>query len=164
MAVNMFNYHPKYLELCSKDGIDIDPPNAKILERQKKGHSVTSLKELTEHLDVSPDKAKRGSISGKRGDIVFSGDRWSISTSPRSKRHASGISRRLGFMEPVEITDSRCQFRLDRMPTSSEAEVIREIVGLNKRPELTPEQRETRQNHLASVRRGSKTQNAPQNP
>ena len=94
----------------------------------------TKLKEIADALLVSRNRIDGDKLSGKGGSI---NDDGSIFVESRSKRHLSGISRRLGFLEK---TDNG--FKLDHSPTEREAEVIRTVLGLKKRPSAKTSEKE----------------------
>lgn len=102
-------------------------------QRQKvkeQGHrrleTIEKLKRIADALDISYARIDHDKLSGRTGSIRDDG---SISVDSRSKRHLSGIKRRLGFLEPSETG-----FKLDRTPTPREAEAIRMVLGIKKRP------------------------------
>jgi hypothetical protein len=87
--------------------------------------------------------------------VVSSNDndtRWSVSLHARGPRHWSSIRKQLSFMTFVsynetkdikgELTDILAQFSLDRPPSSQEAETIRKLLALKKKPVLSDERKE----------------------
>jgi hypothetical protein len=64
----------------------------------------------------------------------------------------------LAFCRLTQDGDTGGVLRLDRLPTSGEASVLRAILGLGKKRELTPEQREAAILRLASTRFKKKDQ------
>ena len=84
------------------------------------------LKEIADALEVSHNRIDGSKLAGKAGSIKDDG---SIFVESRSKRHLSGIGRRLGFLERTDTG-----FRLDHTPSDREAEVIRTVLGIKKRP------------------------------
>jgi hypothetical protein len=57
----------------------------------------------------------------------------------------------LAFCRVTQDGDTGGVFRLERLPTSGEASVLRSVLGLGKKRELSPEQREAAVLRLAST-------------
>lgn len=100
------------------------------------------LKAISKHLNTSEKRIANGKINGRRGHIHHDDlDHWTLKTEGKSKRHFSGIKRRLAFMDVKTDNDTGGEFAMKRMPTPSEAEYIRSVVGLKQKPEkpVTPQ-------------------------
>lgn len=104
------------------------------------------LEKLSEHLSTSEDRIRLDdcgdwNIFGRRGHIFTDSKLWYIFVAETTKRKWSAIKAKLKFMEVSQDGDDEGILKLERMPLQEEAEAIREVLGLNKRPELTEEQR-----------------------
>lgn len=104
------------------------------------------LEKLSEHLSTSEDRIRLDdcgdwNIFGRRGHIFTDSKLWYIFVAETTKRKWSAIKAKLKFMEVSQDGDDEGIMKLERMPLQEEAEAIREVLGLNKRPELTEEQR-----------------------
>lgn len=109
---------------------------AKEKHNKMKVFDKDKLRDITEAIAVSPKKiADDGNISGKNGSITADSRDIHIVVSGTSKRHFSAIKRKLGFAELVEHSDTGGKFRLNRMPSETEAPIIRKVVGIKKSPE-----------------------------
>jgi hypothetical protein len=113
---------------------------------------VSRLEDLIVALDVSmrrikwhPDLSKYV-IWGRKGYIRPENGHWAwiAVVDGMSRRYATSVKRKLAFMQPGLEFESRdpdgdnkpvktCEFRLDRMPTSEEAIVLRKVLGLAKK-------------------------------
>lgn len=98
-------------------------------QRLKRMANNAKLKEIADTLEVSYARVEGGKLSGKSG---FVRDDGTIAVDARSKRHLSGIRRRLGFLRQEDDG-----FRLDRTLTAREAEALRDVLGIKKRPSFT---------------------------
>jgi hypothetical protein len=85
-------------------------------------------------------------IRGVEGHIYTWGDgkTWALWVHCRSPRHWTAAKRRLAFCELTQDCDAEGCLRLRRLPTPAEAAVIREVLGIRKRTELSPEELERR--------------------
>lgn len=106
------------------------------------------LKTLCEALNVSEGRLKTDeygdwNIVGIRGHIFTEGDLWYVFVEKTSKRKWSSIKHKLSFMEVSQDGDDEGIFKLLRMPSQEEAEVVRDVIGLRSRPALTEEYRQT---------------------
>lgn len=104
------------------------------------------LEKLSEHLSTSEDRIRLDdcgdwNIFGRRGHIFTDSKLWYVFVAETTKRKWSAIKAKLKFMEVSQDGDDEGILKLERMPLQEEAEAIREVLGLNKRPELTEEQR-----------------------
>jgi hypothetical protein len=100
------------------------------------------LTELLDHLDVSSSRLKRDgcldwNIVGRKGHIFTDTVYWYAFVNETTKRKWSSIKHKLSFMELNQDGDDEGILKLERMPSYEEAEVIREIIGLNKRPAMS---------------------------
>jgi hypothetical protein len=118
-----------------------------------RAHLVTIL----DALDASPRTLKRPvvrgwvgdwQITGKHGHILADGAGFLLyATTPErdeldqdgkvrcygSPRRWNNIKRMLGFAALVQDGDDEGIFRLDRLPTADEAELIRDSIGIRRR-------------------------------
>jgi len=80
-------------------------------------------------------------INGRHGTIHTWGDgkTWVLFVRCRSARHWTITKRRLSFCTPTQDGDDEGCLRLHALPTSEQAEVIRDVLGLQKRREDSPE-------------------------
>ena len=104
---------------------------------QKLSEALNSSEERI-HLDECGD----WNIFGRKGKIFTDAELWYIYISAKSKRHWSSIKKKLNFMVISQDGDDEGILKLERMPSQEEAEIVREMVGLNKRPAFTDEYRE----------------------
>lgn len=103
-------------------------------QRFKARADNAKLRDIADNLEVSYARVEGGKLSGRSG---FIRDDGTVSVEPRSKRHLSGIRRRLGFLRQ---TDGG--FRLERDLTPREAETLRDVLGFKKRPSPKVSQKE----------------------
>jgi len=54
-------------------------------------------------------------------------------------------------MDILTDNDTDGEFTLDRMPTEQEADYIRGVIKLNKRPNNTPERKQALQQHMNAI-------------
>ena len=92
------------------------------------------------------DECAAWRVSGKHGRIYTWGDgsTWLLSVQCRSARHWAATKGRLGFCELTQDCDDEGCLRLRRLPTLTEAAVIRDVLGIRKRAELGLAERERR--------------------
>ncbi len=78
-------------------------------------------------------------INGRHGSIQTWGDgtTWVACIRCRSARHWTITKRRLGFMTVTQDGDDEGCLRL-ALPTTKQAQLIRDLLGLRKRREMTP--------------------------
>jgi hypothetical protein len=105
------------------NALDVSP---KVLRRDVYGRWILRGRELGCYVSTWDDKSWY---------IVIASERFTV-------RQWSAHKRRLSFCELTQEGDVEGCFRLSRLPTQSEAEVIRNIVGLRKRADISPETRE----------------------
>jgi hypothetical protein len=114
------------------------------------------LGELWDALNASPSVLRRDEgglwiLRGRPGCYVSTwgdGATWHLVVAPEeemSKQAWTWIKKRLAFCEVTQDGDSEGCLRLSRLPTPAEAEVIRDIVGIRKRVEYSPEELARRQ-------------------
>jgi hypothetical protein len=133
------------------------------------------LQDLLGALDASERQLRRDEcgdwqIGGRWGHIYAMGDGFHLvaftdecdvgTTDRRSARRWESAKRRLAFAVVVQDGDEEGILRLDRVPTSAEAEEIREILGIRRRRHLSPEEIALRLAHLDKSR-GSRVRIAP---
>jgi hypothetical protein len=105
----------------------------------------TRLEALLAAIDASPRALRRGQcgdymITGKLGQIFADGHSFLLCISTReSPRRWTMVKRRLAFCHLNQDGDDEGCLRLDRFPTSEEAELIREALGIRKRRHMSPE-------------------------
>jgi len=83
-------------------------------------------------------------IAGKGHGRIYSwgdGKTWVLYVRCRSEKHWLYTKRRLSFCEVTQDGDDEGCLRLHQLqlPTPDQAEVIRDVLGIRKRVELTPE-------------------------
>jgi len=94
------------------------------------------LLELSKYLGVSSKALARDELGyyillGKEGHIYTDSIYWYVVA------EGNALEKRLSFMEPMM---NGLVFRLDRMPTEKEASIIRKLLKLRKKRELSDEQ------------------------
>jgi hypothetical protein len=114
-------------------------------------HETDELKLLADKLSISRKRIKSTKagygvpiILGRKGTIYTEDGRWIVLIKNVSKRLGSSITKKLSFMVPhsyvpvprdlLEKTGKNTynlEFSLDRMPSETEAEMVRKVVGLN---------------------------------
>lgn len=112
------------------------------------------LEKLLKALDASPSAARRDLcglwvLQGKCGYASTWGDNatYGLTVAPlrgMSKLAWTWAKKRLAFAELTQDGDTEGCFRLHRLPTAEEAKEIRAIVGIRKRTELSPEEKDRR--------------------
>lgn len=117
---------------------------------------LKQLDDIATALDVSTTRIKGSRIEGRKGYISTDRSSWIVALSPKSIRHWTSMKKQLVFMTCL-IPDfyairDKGEFKLDRMPTADEAETVRKLVGLNKRPELSDERRNALKNQAQAMR------------
>jgi hypothetical protein len=85
-------------------------------------------------------------IRGTEGHIYTWGDgkAWVMSVRCRSARHWTATKERLRFCKLTQDGEDEGCMQLHRLPTLAEATVIREVLGIRKRAELSPGELERR--------------------
>lgn len=115
--------------------------NGKTTKRERDA-MLKRLEDLAKHLEVATRRIEfkwgRPVIFGKLGHISYIDNPWHVVVPARSKRHLRSVSRQLSFMRMVNSdpgvneNEYELTFKLDRMPTPDEADIIRRLVGLNR--------------------------------
>lgn len=118
---------------------DLEDFKALKQKAKEQGLRITSdtnskLIDIADNLHVSASRIDGSKLVGRTGYIQDDG---SIYVESRSKRHLSGIKRKLGFLDQTGNG-----FQLNRTPTAMEAEAIRGVLGLKKRPSSNLTQKE----------------------
>src|SRR5262245_11874809 len=92
------------------------------------------------------DECGAWAIIGSRGTIHTLGDgqTWVLFVACRSPTHWTYTKRRLAFCTLTQDGDDEGTLRLHRLPTDAEATLIRDILGIRKRTEFSPEDQERR--------------------
>ena len=82
-------------------------------------------------------------ITGTRGRIYTDGKGWVLYVAARSARHWSAVRAKLPFAFATITMDGDEEgvARLHGLPGPGQAEVLREVLGLRKRAEISSEQR-----------------------
>ena len=90
-------------------------------------------------------------ITGKRGRIYTWADNktWVLWVACRSEKHWAHTKRRLAFCSVTQDGDSEGCLRLHALPTAEQAEVIRDVLGIQKRREDTVETLERLRERMA---------------
>jgi hypothetical protein len=109
------------------------------------------------------DECSAWCIYGKHGRIYTWGDgsTWVLSVRCRSKQGWTIAKRRLDFCAPTQDGDDEGCLRLHRLPTADQAEVIRDILGIRKRVEYSPETLEQRRSLMAAWNGAEPRPNSP---
>jgi hypothetical protein len=124
-----------------------------------------SLVELFEALHASPSVLRRNAdglwtLRGRPGCYVSTwgdGKSWQLVVAPEEEISAlqwTWFKKRLHFCEVTQDGDEDGCFRLSRLPTAAEAEVIRDIIGIRKRMDLSAEAQAERTARLPRRRTG----------
>jgi hypothetical protein len=95
------------------------------------------LEQLREALNgalrsLSRDECGTSRLLGSRGHIYRDGDGWLLYVRCRSGRHWTYTKRALAFCRLTQDGDDEGCLRLDRLPSTAEAEEIRHAVGLHQ--------------------------------
>ena len=111
-------------------------------EKQSQTRDKAIIKALADALDISErtlefDECDDWCIPGQNGRISPGASAWFLMIGADSMRHWSSIKTKLSFMELLKDGDDEGQFCLDRLPTPIEATILREVIGLKKRPALS---------------------------
>jgi len=121
-------------------------------------------------LDAAPSQLRRDEagwwiIAGRRGTIQTWGDgrSWLVYVLCRSRQHWTFTRRRLPFMTVTQDGDEEGCLRLFRLPTSHEAVVIREVMGLRKQVAYAPDALERKRASMAKagLARGKASASSP---
>jgi hypothetical protein len=102
-------------------------------------------------------------ITGRRGTVQTWGDgkSWLAYVIGRSARHWTAIKQRLAFMTVTQDGDDEGCLRLFRLPSPEEAVVIRDVMGLRKRVDYTPETLERKRVSMARAACARESARAP---
>lgn len=114
------------------------------------------LAELLVALNAWPSALRRDEaglwvLRGRPGCYVSTwgdGKSWQLVVAPEeiiTKWQWTSFKKRLSFCELTQDGDEEGCFRLHRLPTSAETEVIRDIIGIRKRIDYSPEELARRQ-------------------
>jgi len=92
------------------------------------------------------DECNAWVVAGKHGSIHTWGDgkTWVLWIGCRSGLHWTHTKKRLAFSNVTQDGDDEGCLRLHELPTSDQAEVIRQVLGIRKRMEMAPEELERR--------------------
>ena len=114
----------------------------------------SQLEMLLQALNASPSTMRRDTsglwvLQGKSGYCSTWGDNatYGLTVVPfteMSKLAWTWVKKRLAFAELTQDGDAEGVFRLHELPSPAEADEIRDIIGLRKRVELSPGERERR--------------------
>jgi hypothetical protein len=86
------------------------------------------------------DDCNDWAISGRYGTIYRDGDGYILCiTTGESARRWGFVKKRLAFCRITQDGDDEGCLHLNRLPTSAEADIIREAMGIRQRRRLTPE-------------------------
>jgi len=80
-------------------------------------------------------------ISGTRGTLHTWGDgkSWALYVSCNSGQHWTWVKKKLSFCTMTQDADTEGVLRLDQLPTPNQANVIRHVLGIQKRREVSAE-------------------------
>ena len=102
--------------------------------------SITVLQGIADQLHVSLSRVSmtdgKNIIQGKYGHVDSN---WNVFLEVRSKRHMSGLKRRLDFMRLLNADDNMIEFTVNHPPSADEAKMLRDALGIRKRPTSTVE-------------------------
>lgn len=92
------------------------------------------------------DECGEWRLDGKWGSIHSWGDgtTWVIYATCRSERHWTATKGRLSFCDVTQDGSTEGCLRLHQLPTHEQATVIRDVLGVRKRMEFTPDDLERR--------------------
>lgn len=122
--------------------------------------SRAHIQNLLTALDASPRALRRDqcgdqAIIGRSGHVYANGAGFALYIQTgESARRWNNIKRRLEFCRVVQDGDSEGVLALDRLPTPSEAEFIRDAVGIRRRRHISPGE-QARLAGLTRIRKGS---------
>ena len=113
------------------------------------------IEELREALHASPSVLRRNgdglwALQGRPGCYASTwgdGASWQLVAAPEtevSSRQWTAHKNRMAFAEVAQDGDADGCFRLHRLPTAVEAAVIRDILGVRKAVDLSPDELERR--------------------
>jgi hypothetical protein len=112
--------------------------------------------------DLNRSEGRKGDIGihGRLGHIYPDGTGFLLCVNAKDERDQSlrrwtNIKRRLAFCRITQDGDDEGCLRLDRLPTSAEAVLIREALGIKRKRHLTPENLATLKNRLSARPTGS---------
>jgi hypothetical protein len=90
-------------------------------------------------------------IMGTRGKVYTWGDgqTWVLWVGCRSARHWTSTKQRLDFCQVTQDCDEEGCLRLHAQPTAEQAITIRDVLGIRKRAEVSPETLERLKAQLA---------------
>lgn len=119
------------------------------IERNKgtsRQREVSHLERLLQALNASALALRRDAcgdwaINGKHGYIYGSGRDYLVYINTRSSRRWNSVKRQLAFCTVSQDGDDEGCLVLDRLPTPSEADLIRAIVGIRKHRHLSDQER-----------------------
>jgi len=97
------------------------------------------------------DECNAWVIAGKNGTVHTWGDghTWIVRVRCRSEKHWAYTKRRLVFCTVTQDGDNEGCLRLHQLPTADQAEVIRDILCIRKRVELSAATLETLRARIA---------------
>jgi hypothetical protein len=137
-------------------------------DRKEERGDRRQQEQLLDALDAAPSQLRRdecGSwvIAGRRGIIQTWGDgkSWLVYVVGRSARHWTAIKRRLDFMTVTQDGDEEGCLQLFRLPSPQEGVVIRDVLGLRKRVDYTPDTLERKRASMAKAGLARGTAGAP---
>jgi hypothetical protein len=79
-------------------------------------------------------------ILGARGHIFTDAKLWYVFVAADSKRRWTSIKHKLSFMHLSQDADDEGVMKLERMPTPAESKIIRKVLGLRQKTQLTEDQ------------------------
>lgn len=112
------------------------PPDSEIGSSYYKKKGIEMSRQLADALNVSHSRIKRKDdisvLVGRKGSVHQEDKHVHVAVKADSIRKFSAIKRKLDFMDLVADEKDGGSFKLDRMPTKTEAIVLRKVVGMNK--------------------------------
>lgn len=123
--------------------MDIYPPD---LQRRALAHFAAALGSAD--IALRRDECGDPHIIGTAGRIYAVDGAWHLIVETTTGRAWSAAKRRLTFATLLRDGSSEGALTLDRLPSQEEAEVIRFVMGIRKRPAMSPEHRVALVNRL----------------
>lgn len=104
------------------------------------------LNTLSKYLKISPSRMRLDvygdwNVVGKKGKIFTDGQLWYLYVSPENSRVWNNIKKKLAFMDLSQDGEDEGILKLERMPSESEAKVVRKVLGMRISTILTEERR-----------------------
>jgi hypothetical protein len=146
-------------DICIFNTIDDFVKEKELREKaeSKKGNPV-KLEELRNCLNLAQSGIKHRSdlkqdvIAGRFGYIRADHVAWFIAVQGGTRRRWANLKGKLTFMELLAETATGGEFQLNLLPTDKQASMLRSVLGLKKRPDLSQERRSAMKHHANAIR------------